>query len=88
MEEKASHLAFSYCFLCVAKSSAPKNKTTCAYLHFCKKKRGKLQRKHLELSPNAVTAKLWEEVANHGQSSEGKTHITNGDTPLISNYCR
>ena len=28
------------------------------YLHFCKKKREKLHRKHPELPPNAVTVKL------------------------------
>jgi len=53
------------------KQLMPKAPTT-AYFLFCKAKRGKLQKKHPELSPIEVTAKLGRKWKSMGEEGKAK----------------
>jgi len=59
------------------KQLMPKAPTT-AYFLFCKAKRGKLQKKHPELSPIEVTAKLgrkWKSMGEEGKVRHSPTRF-------------
>ena len=71
------------------KQLMPKAPTT-AYFLFCKAKRGKLQKKHPELSPIEVTAKLgrkWKSMGEEGKVRHPPTRFKRFNIALNHSPC-